>query len=146
MDSFPGSKQQCNLFTKTEIFCLSPKPFLVHSSNFLAVCANRSSTRSPACHPIPNPLIPVVSLLTCVPVFLTLHSFISYDRSFLIQPFSNSSLFHSPFMTCLPLPGYWCPCPTSPRPLTQASSILSLPSSVFSWRFSRFLNYFINEP
>lgn len=103
LDSFLGSEQQCNLFTKPNIFCLSPKPFLVQRSNFLAVCANGFSTSSPACHPIPNPLIPVVSPFTCVPVFLTLKSLISYDRSFVIQPFTNSSL--SPFMTCLPLPG-----------------------------------------
>lgn len=40
MDSLPGSEQQCSLSTKLNIFCLCPKPFLIHS------CTNSSSTSS----------------------------------------------------------------------------------------------------
>lgn len=143
LDSLSGSEQQCSLFTKLDAFCLSPKPFLVHISNFLAVSANGSAL----VHQLLT-LFPTHSFLLFA--FLPVsQSFLHWTASFPMTEVFLSSLPQSPLFFILLLS--WPVCLSLDisalvQPVPGPWTFSSLPSSVFSWKFLRLFNYFINEP
>lgn len=117
LDSFPGSEQQCSLFTKLDVFCLSPKPFLVHISNFLAL-VHQLLTLFPTHSFLLFPYLPVSQ------------SFLHWTASFPMTEVFLSSLPQTPLFfilllswpVCLsldisvlvqPVPGPWTELPVS---------------------------------